>query len=543
MGVRCSKPANAPEPVPAVQPANFSVDAFTVDGIYSGTSYTDVKIRPQIRIRFGTKLNTSTIPPAVRFNNINGSAINTTISASGNDSVIIVTPENDLEYLTKYTLTVATTLKSSAGGNLLSPLSLQLQTPIDSSDKFPRISDDELLDLVQRNTLKYFTGLAHPVSGMARERSSSGDIVTTGGTGFGIMAIITGIHRGFISRSQGVEQVAKIASFLKNNADKYHGAFAHWINGSTGATVPFSTKDNGADIVETSLLMQGLLCAREYFQGSGSEETNLRQVITELWEAVEWNWFTRNNEEVLYWHWSDQYNWDMNLKIKGWNECLITYVLAASSPSHPISASVYDKGWASEGGMKNGNSYYGYTLPLGPVLGGPLFWSQYSFMGINPIGLKDKYADYQIQNTHHALINYNYCEANPKSMYGYSEFNWGLTASDIKNGYAASSPTNDLGYIAPTAPLSSFPYTPEESMKALKFFYYTLGDRIWKEYGFTDAFSLKEIWFSDQHLAIDQGPIIVMIENYRSGLLWNLLSAGNEVRAGLKKLGFTAPYL
>jgi hypothetical protein len=231
------------------------------------------------------------------------------------------------------------------------------------------------------------------------------------------------------------------------------------------------------------------------------------------------------------------------MQIKGWNEALITYVLAASSPTFSIPKTVYDNGWASNGTMRNGNTYFGIQLPLGPNLGGPLFFEHYSFLGINPFGLLDAYANYQTQTINHTKINYEYVKANPRNYYGYSDQSWGLTASDIPNGYAASSPTNDLGVIAPTAALSSFPYTPAESMKALKFFYYKLGDRLWGEYGFKDAFSLHDPWFANSYLAIDQGPIIVMIENYRSGLLWNLFMSCPEVKSGMRTLGFQSPYL
>jgi len=306
---------------------------------------------------------------------------------------------------------------------------------------------------------------------------------------------------------------------------------------------PFIQKDNGADLVETSYLIQGFLCARQYFNDAGAAETNLRSDINAIYNAVEWSWFRQGGQNVLYWHWSPNYNWDMNVPVRGWNECLITYVLAASSTTFGIPAAVYQNGWKGSAGFINGNTYFGYPLPLGPPQGGPLFFSHYSFLGISPNGLADASANYATQTKNHTLINYNYCKANPRGFFGYSDSVWGLTASDIENGYAASSPTNDISVIAPTAALSSFPYTPAESMAALKFFYYVLGDKIWKEYGFVDAFSLQNTWFASSTLAIDQGPIIIMIENYRSGLLWNLFTGCPEVKAGMLGLGFTAPYL
>ncbi len=352
------------------------------------------------------------------------------------------------------------------------------------------------------------------------------------------MAIPVAIERKFITRSEGLARLATIVDFLTNKAGHFHGAFSHWINGTTGAVVPFSTNDNGADIVETSYMMMGLLTARQYFNGSDAAETNLRTSINALWNGVEWDWFRNNGQQVLYWNWSPDYGFAVNVQVKGWNETLITYILAASTGSHSIPKSVYDNGFASNGGMKNDNSYYGILLPLGPSFGGPLFFEQYTFLGINPTNLSDAYADYNTQTMNHSRINYEYCIADPNSYYGYSNLCWGLTASDIQGGYTASSPTNDVGVIAPTAAISSIPYTPQESLQALKFFYYKMGDKLWGQYGFVDAFNLHNIWFDDSFLAIDQGPQIGMIENYRTGLLWNLFMSCPEVQAGLTKLDF-----
>jgi hypothetical protein len=400
------------------------------------------------------------------------------------------------------------------------------------------LSDSALLDVVQQQTFKYFWDFAHPVSGMARERSNMAynygeEVTTTGGTGFGVMATIVATERKWISRDTAAKRMLKLVNFL-TKADSYHGVFPHWLNGATGKTIPFSRKDDGADLVETSYLFQGLLCIRQ---------TELRNKIGWMWNDIEWNWFTKGGEEVLYWHWSPNNGWAMNFPVRGFNECLIMYVLAASAERYPVTSAVYHHGWAQSIFFKNGKTFYGYKLPLGFDYGGPLFYSQYSFMGLNPHGLKDEYADYWEQNQNHTLINHAYCVDNPKAFKGYGENCWGLTASDTFDGYNAYSPTNDEGTITPTAALSAFPYTPEFSMKALKHFYYDLGDKIWSPYGFTDAFNETKNWYAQSHLAIDQGPIIVMIENYRSGLLWKLFMGCPEIKQGLKKLGFTAPAL
>ncbi|HYF32800.1 MAG TPA: glucoamylase family protein [Chitinophagaceae bacterium] len=409
------------------------------------------------------------------------------------------------------------------------------------------LTDDQLLDLVQKQTFRYFWDFAHPTSGLARERSNIAydyghETTTTGGTGFGIMAIVVAVERGWIGRDTAVGHLLKMVKFLAK-ADKYHGVFPHWLHGETGKTIPFSSKDDGADIVETSYLMQGLLTARQYFNRNDPRENQLRNRITWMWNDVEWNWHTRDGLSVLFWHWSPNNGWSMNHEIRGWNECLITYVLAASSPRYSINADVYHRGWANSSHFKNQREYYGIKLPLGFDYGGPLFFAHYSFLGIDPKGLKDRYADYWIQNLNHTLINREHCIRNPKNYKGYGADCWGLTASDNHRGYGAHSPEEDLGVISPTAALSSFPYTPEYSMQALRHFYYDLGDKIWSKYGFVDAFNETAGWYANSHLAIDQGPIIVMIENYRSGLLWKLFMSATEIQNGLKKLGFQSPWL
>jgi hypothetical protein len=535
--------APPPPPTPPTAPS-FSLNSLKVNGTYNGFTYYNVNFKPNILLTFTTSLNAVSLSNSIQLIGSSGVVVPINTSLQNNDSAVLIQPVNNINPITLYTLNVSTALQSKAGGNLQSAIAIKLTTSIDSTDKFPQISDTALLTLIQQQTFKYFWDFGHPVSGMARERNTSGDVVTTGGTGFGIMSILVGINRGFISRTDGLNRINTIVNFLTNNCTRYHGAFSHWINGTTGATVPFSTQDNGADLVETSFLMQGLLCARQYFNGTAAAEVTLRNNINALWNGVEWTWFTQNNQQVLYWHWSPNYYWAINMPIKGWDEALITYVLAASSTTYPINQSVYSNGWASNGGMKNGNTYYGNVLPLGPTLGGPLFFAHYSFLGINPNGLSDAYANYLTQNTAHAKINYAYCVANPGGYNGYSSACWGLTASDDNiSGYSAHSPTNDLGVISPTAAIASLPYTPTESMNAIRFFYYKLGDKIWGQYGFTDAFNLTNIWFATSYLAIDQGPEIVMIENYRSGLLWNLFTSCPEVQQGMRNLGFTAPYL
>ena len=532
------KKSKAPAPAAEV----FNVNVYSINNNSAAIQY-NTGYTPVIKILFTAPVKRSLVPNNILLRLNGNTTIPVNITYQNNDSMVVLQPVAALTPISKYTISVLTDLQSVRSTLLQNTFSVSFITQIDSTDKFPLLTDNQLLDTVQRRTFRYFWEFGHPVSGMARERNTSGDLVTTGGTGFGIMAMIAAVNRNFITRTEARDRILLITNFLTNNCTRYHGAFAHWINGSNGATIPFSPNDNGADLVETSFLMEGLITARQFFNGADPTETTLRNKINVLWNGVEWNWFRQNNQNVLYWHWSPDKAWIINAQVRGWNEALITYVLASSSLTDSIPKPVYDIGWAATGSMRNNNTYYGYQLPLGPDKGGPLFFEHYSFLGINPTGLSDAYANYQVQTVNHTKINYEYCNANPRGWNGYSSLCWGLTASDIPTGYNANHPNNDPGVISPTAALSSMPYTPTESMNALKFFYYKLGDKIWGQYGFTDAFKLSDPWFASSYLAIDQGPIIVMIENYRSGLLWNLFTSAPEIKNGLRRLGFTAPYL
>jgi hypothetical protein len=487
-------------------------------------------------IKFNRPVDPSTLTPI----NLRVSApgVNAQIEWEISDSnrTITLSATEQLNHLQKYTLFITNNVKGMEG-ELFEGYSREFFTEVDSTPKFPVISDEALLTLIQEQTFRYFWDFGHPVSGLARERNTSGNTVTIGGSGFGVMSILVGIERGFITRSEGVERLNTIVDFL-TTADRFHGVWPHWMNGNTGITEPFSANDDGADLVETAFMIQGLLTVRQYLNEGSTFEAELIDKINILWEEVEWDWFTQD-QNTLYWHWSPNSGFSMNMQIKGYNEGLIVYFLAAASPTHPITAEVYHDGWASNGGMVNGNNYLGINLPLGYPFGGPLFFAHYSFMGLNPENLQDNYANYWTQNVNHSLINRQFCIENPNNYVGYSEDCWGLTASDNHQGYSAHSPTNDKGVITPTAALSSMPYTPDESMDAMRFFYYTIGDKLWGEYGFYDAFNFTEGWVASSFLAIDQGPIVVMIENHRTGLLWDHFMSAPEVTTSMELLGFS----
>ncbi len=400
-------------------------------------------------------------------------------------------------------------------------------------------ADRALLDKVQQGTLRYFYEFGHPISGLAHERSTSGETVTSGGSGFGVQALVVGASRGWLTREQAVARTQKICDFLAK-ADRFHGAWPHWLNGSTGAVIPFSPQDNGGDLVETAYLVNGLLVARAYYDGSDAEETALRQTITQLWESVEWDWYASRGDGLLYWHWSPQLQWAMNLPIRGWDEALITYVLALGSPTHPIPPAVYRATWVGAG-FGPARGYESYTLPLGPAYGGPLFFAHYSFLSLDPRRMQDQYANYWFQNVAHTLINRSYCLYTAPKANGYYTSLWGLTASDDPDGYRAHQPAADNGTVSPTAALSSFPYTPYYSMQALRNYYGPLAAQLVGDYGPRDAYNPSRGWVGKDYLAIDQGPIIAMIENYRSGLLWQLGAKVPELQAGLRQAGIAAP--
>jgi exo beta-1,2-glucooligosaccharide sophorohydrolase (non-reducing end) len=449
------------------------------------------------------------------------------------------------------------------------------------------MTDDELLTMLQEECFRYYWESAHPDSGTSLENIPGDDrIVATGASGFGIMALVVGVDRGFITREQGAARLAKIVSFLEK-APRYHGVWSHFMDGHTGQNLPvFDVFDNAGDLVETAFLMEGLLAARQYFHGDDAVEKNLYSRITRLWETVEWDWYRRSPQsDALFWHWSPDFAWHINHRITGYNEAMVVYLLGVASPTHSVPPDLYFTGWAGQseaavnyrrgwslGGNANSkpnagassgtatkpsklgatatgtagdhyvnaHTYFGIKLDVGVGTGGPLFFAHYSYMGFDPRGLRDRFTDYFQNNRNMARINRAYCMANPKHFKGYGADNWGLTASDGPKGYLAHAPddNDEDGTMTPTGALASFPYTPEASMAAFKHFYRDLGDRIWDIYGPRDAFNESADWISPIYMGLNQAPITVMIENYRTGLMWKLFMSNPEIQPMLDKIGF-----
>ncbi|MFP5205285.1 MAG: glucoamylase family protein [Acidobacteriota bacterium] len=406
------------------------------------------------------------------------------------------------------------------------------------------MTDDELLTMVEEASFRYYWEAAEPHSGMARENQpGNDDMIALGASGFGVMAIMVGAERGFITRQQAVDRLLKITAFLAR-ADRFHGAWPHFLSGVTGHVMPtFGIYDNGADLVETAFLMEGLLAARQYFKADGASGRELYDRITRLWEGVDWNWFRATpRRDALYWHWSPDYAFYIANRLTGWNEVMVTYIEAIASPAHSIPASDYYSGWVGEGvgnPYANGKSYYGITLPVGGGTGGPLFFTDYSFMGFDPHAFRDRFTNYFDQNRSQARINRAYCMHNPNHWKGYGADDWGLTAVDGPHGYVPyeATPRLDDGTIAPTGAISAMAYTPAASMAALKHFYRDLGAQVWSIYGFRDAFNLQRNWYSNITMGLNQAPMAVMIENHRTGLVWKNFMANPEIQAALRKIG------
>lgn len=399
-----------------------------------------------------------------------------------------------------------------------------------------------VLDKWQHNTFKYFYDGASP-TGMALEGNNRNDggVVTLGGSGFGVMALIVGSERGWISREQSASQVLKMVNFL-GKAERFKGVWSHWYN-PDGTSHAFGDQVKTGDLIETSFMMAGLLVAGEYFSGNNADEKVIRDSVESFWNTIDWKFYT-NNQNVLKWLWFSQKN-SFELDIRGWNEGLIAYILALAAPeAHKINLEVYKQGWQSGGKMIHPNRlHYGYSLKMGENFGGPLFFAHYSFLGLDARKMEDQYVNYWQHNTAHTLINRHHCiEIAPKT-YLYDAKNWGLTACYGSRppawDYKARSPLNDDGVIAPTAALSSFPYTPFYSTEVLLNL-----DKlplVHSTYGFADSYCPSTNTSEKKHLAIDQGPIVVMIENYRTGLIWNLLMKNQHIKNGLNIAGINSP--
>jgi hypothetical protein len=436
-------------------------------------------------------------------------------------------------------------------------------SPVSARASTRPFTDEELLTMVQEAHFRYYWEAGHPEAGLAPEvLPGDRNLLALGGSGFGVMALLVGAERQFVPREDVAERMLKIVRFL-SRADRFHGAWPHFLNGTTGRVEPFFGKyDNGGDLVETAFMMQGLLAARQYFDRDTATEREIRSTISRLWREVEWSWYRQTpDSDVLYWHWSPEHAFHINHPLIGWNETMVVYLLAIASPTFAVPAELYHTGWAGTSGRHiryregwgrttagnryvNGNSYYGIKLDVGVGTGSDLFFTHFSYMGFDPRGIRDRYANYFDNNRAIALINRAYCVDNPLDFTGYGPDSWGLSAG-IYGGGGRAQPRDDNGTINVMASLASMPYAPDESLAALKHFYRDLGAKIWGAYGFHDGFNETANWFDEVYMALNQAPITVMIENHRTGLVWKNFMANPEIQPTLDAIGFvkdeTAP--
>ena len=469
-------------------------------------------------------------------------------SVDGNEFVPIGIQERGLHRYTDFIGRTGQEAKYRVAAYSWSGKQSPLSAPASGATK--SMTDDELLQMLQEECFRYYWDSAGSHSGMTRENIPGDDrIVATGASGFGIMALVVGMDRGFITRAQGIERLGKIATFLEK-APRYHGAWSHFMDDSTGASLPvFGIFDDAGDLVETAFLIEGLLTARAYLNPANVSEKILFQRISTLWETVEWDWYRRAPQsDALYWHWSPNWSWYIDHRLTGFNEVMVVYLLAVASPTHSIPPELYYSGWANgetPGKASENNEFvsnqvlFGIHLDVG-AKSTPLFFTHYSYMGFDPRGIHDRFTDYFENNRNLALINHAYCVENPEKHKGYSADSWGLTASDGPHGYVphAPIPEDDTGTMTPTGALASFPYTPEFSMQAFRHFYREKGGELWGIYGPRDAFNEDHNWISPIYMGLNQAPIIVMIENYRSGLPWKLFMTNPEMKPMLNRIGF-----
>ncbi len=400
---------------------------------------------------------------------------------------------------------------------------------------------------VQEAGFRYFHHYAFPGSHLPREgirRKDSWDpfICSAVSTGMYFFNMAVGIERGFIERGAAGEHARTLLRFLEQRVDRFHGAFPHWIDGRDGKVVPFSETDDGADSVETAILAQGLLFAREYFTGDNEVEREIRERADRLWKEIEWDRLVgeARGRRVLIWHWSPRYGFS-NLPVVGFNESELAYLLAIGSPTHPIDPDIYWEGWV---GLNDGylqprqveEPEGTIPLQLGGGYGFPMFFMHYSYLGLEPSAVPLPEGTLQEEFEWQTRAHIAYARLNADRFKGYDRF-WGLTASLSPDGYLAHHPElADNGTITPTAALSSMPYHPEAVMEMMETLYLEEGKTLWGPFGFYDAFNPTRGWVADGYIGIDIGPIGPMIENARSGLLWEVFMRAPEIQNALDRV-------
>jgi hypothetical protein len=404
----------------------------------------------------------------------------------------------------------------------------------------PKALDDEaFLDLVQRTAFDYFWYETNPANGLIKDRSSDPSLSSIAAVGFGLSALTVGIDRGWISREAGRARVLTTLTFLWNSphgpepdATGYKGFYYHFLDMQTGRR----DGDSELSTIDTALLLGGVLHVQQYFDQADATEDQIRALADAIYRRVEWPWMQVRAPKVCH-GWTPErgfllYDWG------GYNEAMILYLLALGSPTFPI----HPEAWAAWTSSYAWETHYGHAFVVFP----PLFGHQYShvwvdFRDIQDPYMRDKGLDYFENSRRATLANRAYAIANPHGWADYGENVWGLTASDIPSSYRARGAPpgeSDDGTITPTAVGGSLVFTPRESLAALRYMYTTYRTRLWGPYGFKDAFNPSIKWFASDYLGIDQGPFVLMLENYRTGRIWNVLMPHAAIQRGLKRAGF-----
>ncbi len=437
---------------------------------------------------------------------------------------------------------------------------------------------NDFLEDVSARTFRWFWDTTNPSNGLVPDRAPNPPFSSIAAIGFGLTAYGIGAERGYVSRHDAAERTLSTMRFLwrlpqgegPNGVAGHRGFYFHFLDMQSG--LRFRTTE--LSTIDTALLMAGVLFAQSYFDGENGREAAIRAYADSLYRRVEWPWFQRGKAPLLTMGWRPERGGFGEAAYEGLNEAMILYVLALGSPTHPIDTNVWDA-WIST--YKWGN-FYGYDH----VQFSPLFGHQYSHVWIDYRGIQDAYMrqrgiDYFENSRRATLAQRAYAINNPRGFKDYGENIWGLTACDgpagtskVVNGdtivfhrYWARGASliriNDDGTIAPTAAGGSVPFAPTEATDALMTMRGRYGTLVYNDYGFVDAFNptftfsdaqlefgvvnASHGWFDGQQLGIDQGPILTMIENHRTGLVWETMKRNPYVVRGLCRAGFAGGWL
>ncbi len=399
-----------------------------------------------------------------------------------------------------------------------------------------------LVDTVQHTGVMYFWEQANPANGLVKDRSTAGSPASIAATGFGLSALCVGVDHGWLTREQVKGRVLTTLntfwtgpqSSAASGTIGYKGLYYHFLDMNTATR----TWDSELSTIDTALLFAGILDTKMYFTGADSQEVLIRQLADSIYYRADWN-FARNFNQGILQGWKPGTGFGGFGQWVGYNEAMILYILALGSPTHPVPTTAWSK-WTSNYLWQ---TLYGQSFLICP----PLFTHQYSHCWIDFSGMQDNYmraqsSNYAENSRRATLAQHSYCIANPGAWTGYSDSLWGLTASDDPFGYAAhgAPPSqSDNGTITPTAGLSSIVFTPELSVPLLHNLWDNWRATTWGPYGFKDAFNPYYGWVDTDYLGIDQGPIVLMMENYRNGSVWARTYQNLDLRTGLARAGFT----